>query len=39
MNPIKRYFKWTGSLSAYKLSVLILLLLILASIWLIYVKG
>lgn len=39
MNPIKRYFKWTESLSTYKLTVLILLVSILASVWLIYVKG
>ncbi len=39
MNPVKHYFKWTASLSTYKLIVLILLLIILGSIWLIYVKD
>lgn len=39
MNPIKSYFKWTAQLSFYKKAVLTLLLLILSSIWLIYVKG
>lgn len=39
MNIIKAYFKWAGSLSAYKVLVLVLLLSILFSVWFIYVKG
>ena len=39
MNLIKRYFKWTASLSTYQLIVLLTLELIFGSIWLIYLKG
>lgn len=39
MNIIKSYFHWAGKLSAYKILVLVLLLSILFSVWLIYVKG
>ena len=39
MNLIKRYFKWTSSLSAYKLMVLYILLLILGSVWLVYIVN
>lgn len=38
MNILKKYFHWTAQLSKFQISVLVLLLLILGSIWLIYIK-